>query len=351
LTSLDTVPGVRILQGSYYEVGLQLGASMTSLQLPEPADEALNFALECEALLAQIYPPLLQKVEGMIEGSALSRRAFEASFYASHFSPSMGCTNLVVLPPLMAADALIVGVNYDWYYYSRQWREIRETRSQSALPSLEVTHHWAGSPDGVNEAGLGVFLSVLPEEKIIGPGLAWHLVTDILLDTCHDVAEACRFVTSVPHLGAFNYLITDASGRAVVAEALPGGVTLREPEDGFIVATNHLPGREAPEQELSENESRRQRRSLERYARATETLGNLERPATEADIKDLLCDHETPICRGNHDPVEGDDSFDNVFGTIWSLISRPVDRTLQVAWGHPCRSAYHMYALGQREVA
>jgi predicted choloylglycine hydrolase len=320
---------------------------MTNLQLPEPDHEVLTFALACEALAAEIHPALLDKVEGMIEGGRLSSRALKASFYASHSSSSMGCTNLAVLPSRAADGTIIVGVNYDWYYYSQEWRELREMSPQGALPSLRVTHHWAGSPDGINDAGLGVFLSVLPRDKAIRPGLAWHLVTDILLDTCHDVAEACEFVTSVPHLSAFNYLVTDASGQAVVAEALPGGVTLREPEDGFILATNHLPGREVPEQELSPDERRRLRRSLERYARASELLKSLERPVDDAVVASLLSDHEAPICRGNHDPVEGDDSFDNVFGTIWSLISRPAGRTLQVAWGHPCRSDYRTYDLGQ----
>lgn len=351
MTATHSSPGFRILHGSYYEIGLQLGASMTSLQLPEPDEEAVTFALACEALTAEIYPPLLEKVEGMIEGSGLPGRALKPSFYASQFSPSMGCTNLAVLPPRTADGTIIVGLNYDWYYYSQEWRELREMSPQGALPSLGVTHHWAGSPDGINEAGLGVFLSVLPREKAIGPGLAWQLVTDILLDTCHDVAESCQFVTSVPHLSAFNYLVTDASGQAVVAEALPAGVTLREPKDGFILATNHLPGREVPEQELCTNDRRRLERSLDRYARASEILNSVERPVDDAVIGSLLRDHEAPICRGNHDPVEGDASFDNVFGTIWSLISRPAYRTLQVAWGHPCRSEYRKYALGQREVA
>jgi len=348
LTVVDTSPEVRVLRGSYHEIGVQLGTSMASLQLPEPAEEALNFVLECEALLAETYPPFLGKVEGMIEGSGLPRRALKASFYASNFSSSMGCTNLAVTPPRTSDGALIVGVNYDWYYDSQKWREVRDAKPQGALASLGVTHHWAGNPDGVNEAGLGVFLSVLPDEKTRGPGLAWHLITDILLDTCHDVGEASRLVRSVPHLTAFNYLITDASGRAVVAEALPAGVNLREPENGFILAANHLPGREVPEQELSEAGRRRLKRSLERYARASEVLNNLGQPVDDEVVKSLLTDHEAPICRGNHDPVQGDDSFDNVFGTIWSLISRPADRTLRVAWGHPCRSEYREYALGGR---
>jgi isopenicillin-N N-acyltransferase-like protein len=324
---------------------------MASLQLPEPDGETLRFALACEATLAGIHPPVMEKVEGMIDGGGFPTGAFKAAFYASHFSPSMGCTNLAVLPSRTADGTLIVGINYDWYYHSREWREIREIRPEGALASLGVTHHWAGSPDGVNEAGLGVFLSVLPQEKALGPGLAWHLVTDILLETCHDVAEGCQSVSSVPHLGAFNYLITDAGGRAVVAEASPAGVTLRQPEGGLLLATNHLPGRELPEQELSERDRRRQRRSLARYAKASEFINGLKRPIDDAVIESLLADHEAPICRGNHDPVEGDTSFDNVFGTIWSLISRSAERALRVAWGHPCRTDYRKYVLGRGEVA
>ncbi len=318
---------------------------MGGLEIPAPDAQALTFARACEAMVADLYPPILEKVEGMIEGGKLNERDFRAFFYARHLSPQVGCTNLAVLPQHTASGSLTVGVNYDWYYYALEWREVREIRPQGALPSLQATHHWAGSPDGINAAGLGVFLSVLPREEALGPGLGWHLVTDILLDTCSNVEEACGFVTSVPHLGAFNYLITDAGGQAVVAEALPGGTSIREPEGGFILATNHLPGREVAEDELSPQDSRRLRRSLERYTRATRVLGDLERPIEEADIRSLLADHETPICRGNHDPVEGDASFDNVFGTIWSLIARPAERVLDVACGHPCRAEYQTHSL------
>jgi predicted choloylglycine hydrolase len=345
LTTPTPLPGVRFLEGSYYEIGRQLGSTMRGLQVPEANEGAFAFGRACEAIVAAIHPPTLEKVEGMVEGGGLPRRDFCAFFYARNFSPGMGCTNLAVLPQRSADGSLIVGVNYDWYYYAREWREIREVKPQGALPNLRVTHHWAGSPDGINDAGLGVFLSVLPREEPLGPGLGWHLVTDLVLDTCRTLEEACALITSAPHLGAFNYLIIDAGGRAVVAEALPGGVTIREAEDGFLLASNHLPGREVPEEELSPEDRRRLRRSLQRYAWSRRLLKRLEQPVDEAVIKNLLSDHEAPICRGNHDPVEGDTSFDNVFGTIWSLIARPANRSLQVAWGHPCRSDYVRYGL------
>jgi hypothetical protein len=345
LISQTPEPGVRVLQGTYYEIGLQMGAILGSLEVPRADEETVALALRCEALLADTYPALVDKVEGMIDGGRLSERDFKALFYTRDASPRMGCTNLAVLASHSAGGSLIVGVNYDWYYDAERWREMRKMRPEGAFESLRVTHHWAGSPDGLNEEGLGVFLSVLPRREARGPGLVWHLILDILLDNCRDVADACDLVAAVPHLGAFNYLIADAGGQAVVAEALPGHVTIREPEDGYVLATNHLPGREEPEAQLSEAHKRRQQRSLARYAWVRQTLMAIDGPVDEDAIKGMLRDHEAPICRGNHHPPESSTEFDDVFGTIWSLVARPEYGELQVAWGHPCRSEYVSHSL------
>lgn len=343
MSSQALPPRVKLLQGSYYEIGLQMGAALESLKVPEADEETVTLALRCEAVIADTYPSLLDKVEGMIEGGKLERSDFKALFYARDSAGQMGCTNLAALPSCTADGSLLVGINYDWYYYALQWRELRKVRPQGAYRSLRVTHHWAGSPDGLNEAGLGMFLSVLPQRQSLRPGLAWHLIVDIVLDSCRDVREACDFVASVPHLGAFNYLIVDALGHAVVAEAVPGGVTFREAENGFLLATNHLPGREAPEAELSKGGRRRQRRSVARYKRATEWCSGMAGQVDEAAVRGLLRDHEAPICRGNHNPPQQGTAFDDVFGTIWSLTARPAERELHVAWGHPCRSDYVRY--------
>lgn len=345
MSSQAASPAVRVLEGSYYEIGLQTGATLGTLEVPEADEDTVALALECEALVADRYPAILDKVEGMIDGGTLNRRDFKALFYARDFSPQMGCTNLAVLPSHTVDHSLLVGANYDWYYYAREWREIRKVRPKGARWSLRVTHHWAGSTGGLNEAGLGVFLSVLPRQSSVGPGLAWHLIVDLLLDRCRDVEEACGFVTAVPHLSAFDYLIVDAEGAAVVAESLPGGVTIREAENGLLLATNHLPGRETPEDELSPPDRRRQERSLARFALATKVLSEMGSSVDEVAIRSLLQDHEAPICRGNHNPPQNAVAFDDVFGTIWSLVSRPQERQLQVAWGHPCRSEYVSYSV------
>ncbi len=345
MSVLAAPPPVKLLEGSYYEIGLQMGAALKRLQVPQADQETLALALDCEAVVADTYPALLDKVEGMIDGGKLARNDFKALFYARDSSGQMGCTNLAVLPSCAADHSLIVGVNYDWFYHAREWRELRQMKPQGARRSLRVTHHWAGSPGGLNEAGLGVFLSVLPQRQSTGAGLAWHLIMDIVLDTCRDVQDARDLVASVPHLSAFNYLIVDVLDEAVVAEALPGGVTFREAENGFLLATNHLPGREEPEALLSEPDRRRQQRSVARYERATTWCSEMAGRIDQAAVRELLRDHEAPICRGNHNPPEKGTAFDDVFGTIWSLTCRPADRELHVAWGHPCRSDYLPYGL------
>jgi predicted choloylglycine hydrolase len=338
-------PEMRIFQGSYHDIGLRMGATLRALQVPQADDELVSLARSCEDMVKEVYPPILDKVEGMIEGGRLASRDFKAFFYSRDALPQVGCTNLAVLPSYTSDGSLIVARNYDWFYYSKEWREVRRIAPEGAFRSLSITHHWAGSPDGLNDQGLGIFLAVLPQQQTGRPGLQWHLVTDIILDACRDVGEACDFIASVPHLGAFNYLVADRHGEAVVAEALPMGVTIRKPEDGFILAANHLPGREAPEEGLSPEDKRRQRRSITRYRRAEEILRRRRGQVDEGMIKELLREHQAPICRGNHDPPENGTSFDDVFGTIWSLIARLERGELLLAWGHPCRSEYRKYGL------
>ena len=343
-------PEMRIFQGSYHDIGMQMGATFGDLPVPPADDELVGLARSCEDLVSDIYPPILDKVEGMIEGRRLRSRDFKAFFFARDALPQVGCTNLAVLPAYTTDGSLIVARNYDWFYYSREWREVRHVAPEGAFHSLSVTHHWAGSPDGLNDQGLGIFLAVLPQLHTGMPGLQWHLVTDIVLDTCRSVKKACDLIASVPHLGAFNYLVAARDGQAAVAEALPTGVTIRKPEDGFILAANHLPGRESPEEELSPNDKRRQRRSLTRYHRAEEILRRRRGQVDERMVKELLREHQAPICRGNHDPPEDGTSFDDVFGTIWSLIARLEKRELLLAWDHPCRSKYRRYGLPQAAV-
>lgn len=335
---------LRTFEGTHYEIGYRLGRGLATLYIPESDSQGSELAAQCEAIVKGIYPPILEKVEGLIEGSGLSARDFKTYFYTRSGQPQIGCTNLAILPPYTREGFLLLGGNYDWFYSAGEWREVRVIRPQGAYSRISVTHHWAGSPEALNERGVAVLLSVLPEREVEKPGLQWYLVIDILMETCGRLEEARQFITSVPHLRAFNYLIADED-QAIVAEATPDRVSIREPEDGFLVATNHLPGRESPEDELIEVDRLRQRRSLTRYERVHQMVGERPRGVDLEAVKAILRDHEAPICRGDHPSVEERGGFDGVFGTIWSLICQPGRREILLAAGHPCNSEYERYYL------
>lgn len=335
---------LRTFEGTHYEIGYRLGRGLATLGIPESDSQGSEFAAQCEAIVKEIYPPILEKVEGLIEGGGLSAQDFRTYFYTRGGPPQIGCTNLAILPSHTKEGSLLLGGNYDWFYSAREWREVRVIRPQGAYSHISVTHHWAGSPDALNERGVAVLLSVLPETEVKEPGLQWHLVIDILMETCSRLEEARDFITSAPHLRAFDYLIADEH-QAMVAEATPDGVLIREPEGGFLVATNHLPGRESPEDELMEIERLRQRRSLTRYKRVQQMMGEGPRGVDLEAVKAILRDHEAPICRGDHPSVEERGGFDSVFGTIWSLICRPGEKELLLAAGHPCNGTYERYSL------
>jgi hypothetical protein len=232
------------LEGSYYEIGLQMGTRLTTLDVPEAPCETVTLAEECEAILADRFPAILDKVEGMIDGACLNAKDFKALFYLGNASLEAGCTNLAVLPSHSADHSILAGVNYDWYYDAEQWRELRKMAPGGAYRSLRVTHHWAGSPDGLNEKGLGIFLSVLPPHERARPGLVWHLITDLVLDSCQDVDDAWDLIRSVPQLDAFNYLLVDAplwQRRCLLAS--PEG---RRPKDSCWPQTTSRAGRCLP---------------------------------------------------------------------------------------------------------
>lgn len=329
------------LHGTHYDIGYQLGPNLATLDIPPNDGRAARFAARCEALVSEIYPPIIEKVEGIIAASGLAPEAFKAYFYGRGGPAEIGCTNFAALSEATADGQVLVGGNYDWYYEARPWREVRLLQPTGVYSHLEVTHHWAGSPDAINDQGLIMLLAALPGlPPRDSPGLQWHMVIDILMETCRTVEEARSTIIDLPHLRAFNYLIADAQGQTIVAEATPNGVSTREPEDGILVATNHLPGREFPEKGLSEMEIARQRLSQTRYRRAEEMLRSKRGQIDLEYAQEVLRDHEGSICRGEHASVPPLGGFHAFFGTIWSVISRPHEKAVYLAPDHPCLVEY-----------
>ncbi len=318
---------------------------MTGLEVPEATDPQLRFADRCQAMLSEAYPPLVERYEGIVEAGAAPERDFRAFYFGRGGPLEVGCTQFAVLPRRSADGRSLVGRNYDWFYGALPWREVRTVDPVSGFAALTVTHHWAGSPDAVNERGLIILLAALPDEEPSGPGLQWHMVIDLVMETCSTVAEAAERIRSVSHLRGFNFLLADAQGDALVVEATPAGVAVRGPEDGLLVATNHLPGDDWDATGRSEREVLRHRFSVERYDSAWAGLARVGNPLDGRAAQSVLRGHAGGICRGDHAGAPRHGGFHSEFGTLWSLIYRQGEAGFLLAGGHPCSAPYQPYSL------
>jgi len=318
----------RTFQGTYYEIGQQRGTALHDLPIPKADPEEVAFARRCRGTVEEIYPPVVEEFEGMLDAGGLDSDDFAAYFFAREKGVLRGCTMFAALPSITQDGSTMVGRNYDWICSDLKWCEVRRVRPEGAQPTLSYTHHWAGSPDVLNASGLCVTMASLPARKPVRPGLQWNLVIETVMDTCRNVQEAEALVEHVPHIRSMSYLFADASGDAAVVEAGPDYVRVRKPERGYIIATNH--------EVADRDRARASVRSLARYGCVERMLEGRIGRVDEDLVKDILRNHECHVCSGVH----GDGSGDAEWGTIWSLICRPRTCDFWIAPGHPCRVPY-----------
>lgn len=316
------------LVGTHLEMGQQLADEIGPLP-PVPAKKPLTlsqitFAEECWDVISSFHPTLLDEYEGWAEALDLEMDALLGMLIAGIEGTNLGCSSFA----LRRQGRTIVGRNYDFFYWARL-RYLIAAQPEAYYATLGMNDGLlSGRHDGLNQHGLFVALhgvgSKAPER--VEPGVAFHLIPRILLETCATAEEAVMMAQEMPHLSSFNYTIVDPHDMFVV-EAYPEMVRVREAENDYIAATNHFlhddlsPLIESP---ILENSKRRLQKMLSALSK-----GNSDPWALAQEI---LTDHQTPLC--GH--VDG-------LATLWSVISDLTNQKVAYSLGAPCRNKYKEY--------
>jgi hypothetical protein len=290
----------------------------------------LRFAKQCEEIVGQHAPELLDEIRGLAEAAEVGYDALMTLILTVPFDPEElpACSVLAVLPERTADGRPIVGRNYDYFHdVSEEVATTYRTYPEGRYASLGDCDIWVGREDGLNEAGLfvGMASTFLPG---VQPGPTFWLIVRMILDRCATVDEGLELIHNVPHTGSWTYLLADRSGKAVVVEPTVQGIELRYPEDGLLVMTNHpvCPAWAGKENFVPPD-------SHPRYNRLRELLGGNALVDVEA-VKQALRDHQGLVCsHGEHFP-------DRKFGTLWSVVGCPGERQLEIAAGYPCQAEY-----------
>jgi len=320
------------VSGSYYEMGYQQGKLLQQggLTMPPPEEKMLQFAQQCERIVGQYMPELLDEIQGVAEGSEIDYDALMTLTMTAPFDPDKvpGCSVVVVMPEKTRNGHMIVGRNYDMFEdISLEGATMYCTYPEGGYASVGNCDIWVGRWDGLNEAGLftGSAAINLPGPILPGP-VGWFTGRHIL-DSYATVEEALTFIQELPRTGSGGRLITDKSGNAVVVEAGVAGIEIRYPEDGVLVLTNHAVCSQFAGKETLVPES-----SRPRYNCLRELLG--KELVTVKDVKNALSDHTGGVC------AHEIDSTGRIMRTLWSMVDVPGERRADIAEGNPCQTAY-----------
>lgn len=314
------------LSGTHYEIGYHIGQRSELFTLPAwwPEPPSLNFAHACAREITAFHPNLLDELYGHADGQEqdydhLLRILCRYRLGGRPVSvPEQGgCTSLAWRAP---DGHLLVGRNYDFYPVQRIRQRIR-LAPQGTYPTVGMRGSVpCGRYDGVNHAGLFCSLHIVLAERMdtVQPGIPFHLIPRIVLETCTNVTEAINVLLDMPHIHSFNYLVADAEQCAVV-ECHSGRVRIVYPEDGLLTVGNFY---QHPDmQPLQRN--RRQQYSRDRiaYLRSRTWV----RDDSWQSIQTALTDHTAHVCghTGGHT-------------TLWSAMADLTTRRIAYTTAAPC---------------
>ena len=290
---------------------------------PWPWESDRDFLRACATVVRDVAPWLEEELGTYAEMVGL---APEQGLFVRAGALDHGCSAVAWRAP---DGHILAGRTYDFFVRMR-------TRH---LLVTEPDHGWAhvsmngglvgGRYDGVNERGLFVALHKVmanrPERDL--PGVPYHLLPRIALQSCATAAEAADLIERLPHLAPFNYTLADPSGALIALECYPGRPVQRREEDRAIAVTNHYT---APA--LVPLQGRRRLDGSQRRKAALEAIGG---PGDPWDLTTAaLSDHEADVCCHRE------------FGaTLWAGVFDLTARRAAYCFGAPCRNALRPFAF------
>ena len=313
------------IRGEHHTIGQYLGQHTPLRTLPRRSPKApdLDYAWACLRAVSRFHAGIEAEYRGFAETKGLPLSDLLPHISLNVTNGQVGqCSTFGYRGK---AGQIVIGRNYD-FRYRQQLRYLIHT-APPGYAALVGTNSGliGGRYDGVNEHGLFVSLHTVMADRpeIVGPGVPFHLVVRIALETCRTAREAMDAIRLMPHVHSFNYFMADQHEMYVV-EAHPEQVQVMGGRADILAATNHY---EHPALQRLHG-----RRSLV-HSRAR--LAYLSHPPqgwaddTYRTAQRLLSDHSVPVC-GHQDGA----------ATLWSAVCDPAERRVAYALGAPCRNPY-----------
>ncbi|MFX0067291.1 MAG: C45 family autoproteolytic acyltransferase/hydrolase [Candidatus Hermodarchaeota archaeon] len=341
------------LKGSYYEMGAQLGKMIKGrLELPEPDNKKQEWVLNCERVMNQYTPELLEEIQGITDAANLEKTRFNAiilydfsfikNFYTAT-SPIQRCTIFTIPRQHTETGKPVIARNYDWLTEVQEYFAMHQIHPTKKERNVLFTDHYVGGYGGVNEAGLACGLTAAAYYNgDIKPAMMLNMTMRWMLDSFQNTEDAVAFLEEVPHSEGIIYLIADKHGVSARVEASPDKVFTTYAQDEFLIATNHFQSKEMQQLENKITEANAHT-TITRLEGISHWYYTQKKPVTIDSIKSILKDHEYGVCdhqQGVSYNEDGNREEEDIAGTLWSWIATLGTNEVEICVGSPCKNDY-----------
>jgi predicted choloylglycine hydrolase len=341
------------LEGSYYEMGTQLGKMIEGrLDLPEANAKKQEWASKSESVIGQYTPELLEELQGIADAANLEKTRLNAiilydcsnikNFYTTT-SPMQHCTVFTIPKEHTESGKPVIARNYDWLTEVQEYFAMHRIHPTNKERNILFTDHYVGGYGGVNEAGLACGCTIAAYYNgNIKPAMMINMAMRWILDSFRNTEDAVAFMEEVPLSEGSIYLIADKRGVSARVEATPDKVFTTYAHDEFLIATNHFQSKEMQQLENKITEANAHT-TITRLEGITRWYNTQKKPITIDSIKSILRDHEHGVCdhqQGVSYNEDGDREYEDIAGTLWSWITILGTNEVEICVGSPCKNDY-----------
>lgn len=223
-------------RGSHYDFGLMQGDLLLHSSLMQNRKilyEKLKHKFivdlpRVNSLLKNFAPGIQEEIQGLQDALNITEEQaflYFGGYYTAY--PTSGCS-------IVTGSNFLIR-NYDNDPFSYDGRFVLYKPTDSGFATIGPTMLVTGRMDGMNEKGLVVGYNFVNTKNRID-GFVCNMIGRILLERCAITREAIDLLNELPHKHSFNYVLLDASNDAVVVEASPRRIAIRE----TLACTNHF---------------------------------------------------------------------------------------------------------------
>lgn len=216
-----------VVEGTHYEIGKQQAEYLkerapksvewlTKKDL-DPKKLGFNNFEELEDHYEEFCPGIIDEFNGFADGLGVKPR--ELSLFGPPIFAHSNCSQIAITSPITKDNHVYVARSYEFNHTQDDFR-LLTTRIKGKAKTIGFTGFVLGRNDGMNEYGFcvtftggGTFKS-----KPKNTGFQFFLIVRSLLDYCKTVDDAIKYLEKVPVHGFWNFLMTDKSDNAALAQ-------------------------------------------------------------------------------------------------------------------------------------